>query len=86
MRMPTRFNITQNKNIRKKADRKALSFSNYINLSYVGEGIVHLVFSVDGNDVIFLDDTMLANWLVSECNKFIVGRGVLNKAYKTEVA
>lgn len=86
MRMATRFDITQNKNIRKKAERKALRFSDYVNQTHVGDGIVHLVFNVDGKDVIFLDDYTFANWLVSECNDYIVGRGVLNKAYRTKAA
>lgn len=83
MKAPTRFDITQNKNMRKRADRKALSYSHFASYAHVGEGIIYLVFNIDGTDVIFLDDRLNASWLVSECNNFIVGAGVLNKIYRS---
>lgn len=83
MRSATRFDITQNKNIRKKADRKALSYKHFVHYSHVAETIFHLVFNIDGTEVIFLDDHLNATWLVSECNNYIVGSGVLNKIYRS---
>lgn len=85
MKMPTRFDITVNKNMRKKADRKALSFINFCKDTYVGDGIVHLLFKVDQKEIVFLDDHLNAKWLVSECNDFIVGSGVINKIYRSSV-
>mgnify|MGYP003594230610 CR=1 FL=1 len=83
MKALTRFDITQNKNMRKRADRKALKFDQYKNQSYIGDGIVHLVFSAENIDVVFLDDRLNSAWLVSECNNYIVGSGVLNKIYRS---
>ena len=79
----TRFSITKNNNIRKhRADRKAVRFTNFKSYSYVAEGIILMDFEVDGKLVQFLDDTTNAKWLVSECDDYIVGSGVLNKIYK----
>lgn len=83
MRALTRFDITENKNMKKRAERKALSFVHFKNYSYIAEGIIHIVFNIDGSDVVFLDDRLNAKWLVSECNKYIVGSGVLNKIYRS---
>ena len=82
MKALTRFDITQNPNMRKRAERTAVRYANFQNYSYVAEGIVHLTFQVEGEDVIFLDDRLTSTWLVSECNKYIVGSGVLNKIYR----
>ena len=82
MKALTRFDITQNPNMRKRAERTAVRYVNFQNYSYVTEGIVHLVFNIDGTEVVFLDDRLNAAWLVSECNNYIVGSGVLNKIYK----
>lgn len=79
----TRFSITQNKDMKKRMDRKALTYSQYSEQTYIGDGIVHLTFLVNGEKVVFLDDRLNAKWLVSECNKYIVGSGVLNKVYKS---
>ena len=78
----SRFSITQNKDMRKRAERKALKFVDYDYQEYLGDGIVYLVFKVESEAVIFLDDRQNAKWLVSECNRYIVGSGVLNKIYK----
>ena len=83
MKALTRFDITQNPNMRKRAERTAVRYANFQNYSYVAEGIVHLTFQVEGEDVIFLDDRLNSTWLVSECNKYIVGSGVLNKIYRS---
>lgn len=83
MKAATRFDITQNPNMRKRADRKALRYVNFLHYTHVAEGIMYLVFQVDGEEVIFLDDHLNAAWLVSECNKYIVGSGVLNKIYRS---
>ena len=82
MRAATRFDITQNPNMRKRTDRKALSYIHFQHYTHVAEGIIHLVFNIDGTEVAFLDDHLNATWLVSECNKYIVGSGVLNKIYR----
>lgn len=86
MRAITRFDITTNKNIKKRADRKALCFADFSNYSYIGEGIMHLVFTVNGDEVVFLDDRLNSKWLVSECNKYIVGSGVTNKIYRNSIS
>ena len=79
----TRFSITQNPNMRKRRqDRKALRFDNFKSYSYVAEGIILLEFEVEGKAVQFLDDRTNATWLVSECDDYIVGSGVLNKVYR----
>ena len=78
----SRFDVTQNKDMRKRADRKALKFSDYSSKDYLGEGLVYLSFIIDGVKVIFIDDRSNAKWLISECNKYIVGSGVLNKIYR----
>lgn len=79
----SRFALTQNKDMRKRVERKALKFSDYDYQEYIGNGMVYLAFNVnvEGEKVIFLDDRLNAKWLVSECNKYIVGSGVLNKIY-----
>ena len=78
----SRFAVTQNKDMKKHAERKALKFVDYDYSDYLGNGIVYLSFKVENEQVIFLDDRSNAKWLISECNKYIVGSGVLNKIYK----
>ena len=78
----SRFAVTQNKDMKKRAERKALKFADYDYLDYLDNGIVYLSFKVENEQVIFLDDRSSAKWLISECNKYIVGSGVLNKIYK----
>ena len=78
----SRFAVTQNKDMKKRAERKALKFIDYVYSDYLGNGIVYLSFKVENEQVIFLDDRSSAKWLISECNKYIVGSGVLNKIYK----
>ena len=78
----SRFAVTQNKDMKKRTERKALKFTDYDYSDYLGNGVVYLSFKVENEQVIFLDDRSNAKWLISECNKYIVGSGVLNKIYK----
>lgn len=79
----SRFAVTQNKDMRKRADRRALKFIDYEYLEYLGSGMVYLSFKVGEDQVIFLDDKSNAKWLVSECNKYIIGSGVTDKIYRS---
>lgn len=77
--------ISQNPNPARRTGRKAVTASMIKELSYLADGIIYTSFwtSDDKTDFcVFLRDQYSPEWVVSECDNYIMGGGVFRKLLK----
>ncbi len=74
-------NISQNKNANKRRQRTALRFDQFASTEHISDNIYRLDFKVNDQQVTFLCDLYHPDWIVSECDDFIIGSGVIKKCF-----
>ena len=76
--------MSQNKNARKRRDRIALRYENMSAFTHIADNIYHSTFKVDDKEVVFIFDIYHPKWVVSECDDYIIGSGVIKKMFEIE--
>ena len=76
--------ISQNKNAGKRRHRIALRYEQFKSLDHIADNIYRIAFAVEDKEVIFITDLFSPKWVVSECDDYIIGSGVIKKCFDVE--
>lgn len=81
MRITAR-SLSKNKKAHVKRQRTAVKCESFKELSYIGEGILYFSFWINEEKTefcVFLRDPSSPAWVVSECDEYLMGSGVVGK-------